>query len=427
MKPRTILQRRVHDLSFRIPNIPKSFQEWGEFKSIGHFGYATKNRVVCMDCGNLFSPSLVSRKRATCPHCETKLTIQVTKKTTLKQESIFAVAEIVEEFQVIRHFLVRTSHKMGRAAKVFSTGVIEIWVTPDGKFEFIGNNRTTGWYSDSWNGGWEIRNKNHEDKFDIVPDLWHPKSVFKPEYLKYGIDYRLKTIGFLEAIKLVPNCSKAETLIKARRYDLLFRPRSLSEDLCYRHWPTIKIALRNNYRPKDVGIWFDYLNMLWFFNKDLRNAVYVCPKNLKKEHDRYVKKKRQYERRMDELKRRNRIESAQESYGQRIKQFSGIIFSDGKITIKVLEHVKEFEIEGDTLNHCVFTSEYYEREDSLIFSARINDEPIETIEFSLTEMVVMQSRGYHNEPSDYHHQILKLFTKNISKIAARMEREASVA
>lgn len=38
-------------------------------------------------------------------------------------------------------------------------------------------------------------------------------------------------------------------------------------------------------------MWFDYLKLLEHYRKDLHNAHYVCPKNLKKAHDLYVAEK----------------------------------------------------------------------------------------------------------------------------------------
>ena len=41
-----------------------------------------------------------------------------------------------------------------------------------------------------------------------------------------------------------------------------------------------------------MGIWTDYLRMLDRCGKDLHNAHYVCPADLKAEHDKYQNKVR---------------------------------------------------------------------------------------------------------------------------------------
>jgi hypothetical protein len=55
--------------------------------------------------------------------------------------------------------------------------------------------------------------------------------------------------------------------------------------------------MRNGYKVDDASIWRDYLNLLDFFGKDIHSAKYVCPADLKTEHDRYVKKKLEYRER----------------------------------------------------------------------------------------------------------------------------------
>ena len=59
MKPRTKLQRQVMDYSQHLNNIDKEILEWAKSDCLEHKGYATKSRVICMDCGQRFSPELV--------------------------------------------------------------------------------------------------------------------------------------------------------------------------------------------------------------------------------------------------------------------------------------------------------------------------------------------------------------------------------
>ena len=49
--------------------------------------------------------------------------------------------------------------------------------------------------------------------------------------------------------------------------------------------------------------------------------------------------------------------------------FFGIDLTDGKIHVRVLESIEQFRQEGEAMHHCVFTNEYYRRDDSLILSA----------------------------------------------------------
>ena len=89
-----------------------------------------------------------------------------------------------------------------------------------------------------------------------------------------GIDYRLHGLSFLDAINAIPVNPKLETLLKAKRYDLLSHWYSLRYKVSS-YWPSIKICLRNKYKIKDASMWFDYLDLLARYHKDLHNA-YLC-------------------------------------------------------------------------------------------------------------------------------------------------------
>ena len=67
-----------------------------------------------------------------------------------------------------------------------------------------------------------------------------------------------------------------------------------------------------------------------------------------------------------------------------------------------------------------FTNDYYLKPDSLVFSARIGKERIETIEISLATLQIVQSRGECNQDTKYHTQIINLVKKNIRLIQQRM-------
>ncbi len=76
MKPKTRLQHKVIANSQQLYKIDNDILSWAKKDILEHKGFATKTRVICMDCGESFSPELVSRKRAVCPHCNTKLKIE---------------------------------------------------------------------------------------------------------------------------------------------------------------------------------------------------------------------------------------------------------------------------------------------------------------------------------------------------------------
>ncbi len=68
--------------------------------------------------------------------------------------------------------------------------------------------------------------------------------------------------------------------------------------------------------------------------------------------------------------------------------------------------------------HCV--SGYHSKVDSLILSACIDGKRIETIEVSLSQLKVIQSRGVCNRNTKYHNRIVHLVNQNIPLIEQRL-------
>jgi hypothetical protein len=180
------------------------------------------------------------------------------------------------------------------------------------------------------------------------------------------------------------------------------------------YWASVRICIRNNYTVKDATLWCDYIDFLRFFGKDLHNAKYVCPADLKAEHDRYMRKKAKAEARQ-ELEKQLEKEA---EYRKAKERFFGLVFSDGLISVRVLESVADIVLEGKAMHHCV--GSYYSKEDSLILSACIDGQRIETIEISLSQLRVIQSRGVCNKNTKYHERIIKLVNSNIPLIEKRL-------
>jgi hypothetical protein len=182
---------------------------------------------------------------------------------------------------------------------------------------------------------------------------------------------------------------------------------------------SIRICIRNSYKVDDASLWCDYVDLLRFFGKDLHNSKYVCPADLNAEHDRYVQKKREWQKQERREQARKKALEDETIFSNMKSRFFGIRFSDGVINVRVLESVEEFVQESDSLHHCLFTNNYHLKPDSLIFSASINGKRIETVELSISKLKVLQSRGLCNQNTEYHDRIINLVRKNISMIRKR--------
>ena len=189
-------------------------------------------------------------------------------------------------------------------------------------------------------------------------------------------------------------------------------------------WQSYKIAVRNGYEIVDISLWSDYVDTLKRLGKDIHNPKYLCPKDLKAEHDcRHEELLRLREREDIEQKQQKAIEEEKRFKELKSKVF-GICFTDGTIQVHVLESVQEHLEEGVSMHHCVFSNEYYLKEDSLILSATIEGKRIETIEVLLKSLEVVQSRGVCNKNTEYHDQIVNLVNANRRLIRQRIKTTA---
>ncbi|KGN71777.1 hypothetical protein JT26_00450 [Porphyromonas sp. COT-108 OH1349] len=122
-----------------------------------------------------------------------------------------------------------------------------------------------------------------------------------------------------------------------------------------------------------------------------------------------------------EAQRRQKAIENEERFQALKAPFFGIAFTDGTIEVRVLESVAEYMEEGKALHHCVFTNEYYLKEQSLILSASIEGKRIETIEVSLETIKVIQCRGLQNKNTEYHDRIIDLVNANQQVFRDRMK------
>ena len=385
--------------------------------------------MTCMECGHSWdtddSPLMTAILDTTCPACGNNLKMRDDKKKKYNNSAYYAIITTAKSLQVIRFFWLQKYYRHGSPAEYFHQEVMQHWIAPDGNMTRmeIGVNGLSQ-YIDQWvwNSELEIRTSatpysKSAQRMDIRPlHIW-TKKRFIPELKRKGFKGNFHNITPHGFISLILSDNKAETLLKAGQISMMVHRTDvyLSEKIDM-YWSTIKICMRNGYIVKDAKMYFDYLRMLEYYHKDLRNPKYVCPEDLKKAHDRLVDKRNQEERKRKLQEQKERMERDQIEYEMQKKAFFGLQFTDGKITVKVLESVQEFFIEGDTHSHCVFAARYYKKPESLVLSAQMDKERLETVEVSLRDFQIKQARGKKNGTTKYHNQIVEIVNKNIPKI-----------
>lgn len=467
MKPRTKLQQKIYNLSQTLPPLAPEQKAWGLKHALDHVGYRTKKHISCLDCGHVWDgPKKV--KSCACPSCNTRIKVVDTLKRKLKQRVTMCIMDVRDEYQVVRIIEIFSYHKSGEKPCFFIDEVVRQFFNPDCEMLVVAQLLSN---MGNFQGCLEIRSTKgwYGNKYDMWVDKMYPLIKCLPIYKRNGFKCPVDRVQPYQVLSNILADTISETLLKVKQVALLAARTGNKRWEVSKHWNSIKICIRTKYviKPGQAITWLDYLDLLEYYKKDLRNPKYVCPANLKKAHDTLAAKKQadmkhkrnwiDYQRLMEyfgdevndslrnkpvplqlEVTRltahkaeRQRRESAeklirkvqedQQQYAQSKGMFFGMSFSNGNLTVAVLQSVEEFLKEGEAMKHCVFSNEYFKKENSLILSARMGDQPIETVEVALDKLQVVQSRGLGNAPSLYHDDIVKLVRKNMKAIADRQK------
>lgn len=420
MKPRNKFEKAVLAQSDKLHPLSKTQLSWAFRECVSHFAHRLpKGRTTCMDCGHEWV-----KKKATehcvCPKCHAKLKVKNTLVRKVKQKSYFTVLAKCGEYQTLRMFLLVVEMEKGCKAHPYALEIGQYWWNDKGKQTLVAIQRILGRYMDTFSFGspMAIRGDNnvyrHIATFDTYP--------------RHSVIDTLRRNGFrsdlhgIEAVELIPALlanPKAETLLKAGQYPLL-RHYLCSTMRMEDYWPSVKICLRNGYTISDGSMWCDTIDLLRRMGKDTHSPKYVCPSDLKEEHDKLVEQRNRREERERIVLRRKEAAQYEKDYLLQKGKFFGIVITDGTLNVRVLESVAEIAEEGTLMHHCVYANAYYRKENSLILSATIGNKRIETVEVDLKKLCVVQSRGVCNQNTEYHDRIVNLVNSNMNLIRQRI-------
>ena len=424
MRPRTKREKLVVELSSKLPAITETQIRWGKKHCFPHNAFRCKDEMWCSECGKMWV-DVTGQKEGyiRCPYCGEKLEVKVSRKTKDNSISYLTVVTTSGDFQVLRHFYTAKYARKERDTHYFIDEVCQQWITADRKETVMAKAMNMGYRGWLHTTDMSIKQDGNiycSHSYDIDGYVY-PKVKLLPILYRNGLRTSFHGVTPARLIRAILGESKyAEMLLKTKQYSMLdfyMHRGGLS------HPWAVNICNRNGYIIKDGSMYDDYLHLLDYFHLDTHNAHYVCPKNLKKEHDKLVEKKRKIEAKIRaEEERKRRIERMSRmkqdilSFIQRIQPFLGIEIKDEDIVIRPLESVTQFYQEGKAMHHCVYSNGYYKRKDCIILTAQKNGKRLETVEVSLKTFKIVQSRAVCNKTSDYHDHIIKLVNRNMGLI-----------
>lgn len=431
MIPKTIIEKEISHLSTTLKPISSQMHDWAEKSIFLKWGVLSRGKFHCLECTHSWKPESKSKsceKYIKCSLCQGRLKMQGCNQVHFREIEYSAVLDVCQGYQVVRIICSHKHMKKNTTPAYFHKEVMQHWINPKGEVRTM--SLSTNVFSnvyDAWQyySPLEIRPKDFQNspKYRINPYKVFPKIKVLPVLKRNGFKSGLYNIAPQILFSSLLKDSIAETLLKSSQTSLLYYYLVSHEQNIRQNWQAVKTCLKCNYKIEDLKIWEDYISLLRWFKKDLSCPAFVCSENLHEAHDKLVVKKRELQRKKYLLKMRAEIEQSQILYTQEKRQFFGLSFSEADITITVLENVIDFMEEGDNLKHCVFTNEYFKKKDSLLFSARIDNAPIETIEVSLSKMEIAQCRGLKNNKSKHHEAIINIMNKNFYQIRSKMKKE----
>lgn len=444
MKPKTKEERKVLLLAKELRPISSEAEKYG-FDLFTKEGLYWKNgKAWCKCCGHESRidvqafPTNKDTIDYVCPHCGKNIKLKNAgrrRNLTMSEPLYYVTIETHKGYQVFRVFYMTRDNKNNQATFYKSNEVFHIWIREDGKETIIGRDYNVSFYGISFS--WKNESEMSVKKRAGGQNYYYRGDIYSLEgcyfYPRAKVTKLLKRNGWRNTILNRTNIDPArlsreliqmqtplyEELTKHKQYSLLaymmnvYDGYRVSRD--YVH--AVRICERNKYIIKDANLWLDYLKLLTFFHLDTHNAKYVCPKNLKKEHDRLSERKQRIEAENREKEKRQNIQKNEADYKMFRGRFFGVTFGSPDIIISPLKSVAEFYEEGDVMHHCVASCSYFDKRthpNSLILSARDKaGRRIETIEVDIKNWKVAQSRAMYNKKSELHDEIVNLVNSNM--------------
>ena len=423
MRPGNALERRVESLASSVRDLTPAQREWGLSHIIPHWcTYWTRShKATCVTCGHTWKEKDPKR----CPHCGAKLKLlKDSRKRRFVEHRYYGIIQEVQEFSVIRIFYIYDNRKLGEDATTSFFEVLQHWIGEDGKdtirarcIAMFPHYRACPFSLYS-----TLSLKRDHGQYGCRYAYYHivPHGFYTPE--KYCSTLRRN--GFKGDFHgLLPEdvfChllfdNRFETLWKLGLFKAADHYLYHGKTDMTKYWKQVLMAHKAGYAIKDYTIWFDYLDLLGYFHKDICSPKYLFPEDLHKEHDRLMEKKRVILER-EELVRRKEREKEKLAILASKSPYFGITFGNDRLFVIVLKTLEDYKREGDLQHHCVYTNSFYGKKDTLILSARMKDKPdkpVETVEISLKTGKILQCYGAGNRFTDYHDEIKSLVSNNI--------------
>ena len=238
-----------------------------------------------------------------CPECGAKCEVK-DMKTGARESSTLSLVSAIEVFkgvQVVRTFEAsRCNYNDGGKTLYSMTELYQIWMLENGReiITTIGYDRSYNYFHWHFGAPYSIGRHScggggyyyYEDVYNVNDNFIYPRLNISPFFRMKGIDRDMvrwlvrKSINIPDAFCSLAKDARMETLLKTG-YQALFA-RFVKADISLgKYWKSINICHRHGYAIDDAILWCDHIEMLEELGMDIHNPKYICPEDLRKQHD----------------------------------------------------------------------------------------------------------------------------------------------
>jgi len=337
----------------------------------------------------------------------------------------FAILDTCEEYQVVRWLL---NKRNGRQAK--AEEVMQMWIDTEHVYYFTKSRQCLGnYYIDSWCLDTPLQFRGHYDN-----QTWISRDLRQLSFTHVRI-HKLQPCfkyGGLEKCHLLSEAPYYILKYLANPHFCTIKQNHIGvAGFCKRNWNKLetiftafKITLRNKYMISDANLWCDYILLLQKNGLDLHNRAFVCPDDIQHAHNWVMAlEQARIERQNAEV-----MKAEQKRFLAHHKDFLGIAFGSGKLSLHSLDSVAAYISEGHIMNHCVgHLCKYYEKPDSLILTCDYEGKKIATIEVSIRSLNIVQIQGKNNDRPPHYKEIKQLVEDNLYLVTERKNGRVKTA
>lgn len=424
MKPKTIFDNVCLELSYKLDGKPisKTHVKWATNAIYWNYYTNHYSNKICLECNHTFKAEPSKDKTFTCPSCAKKLHYT----NQFYQYGYFAVHDTIEGHQVERIFSINKFMNKKKPSEIFVSEVSRKFISVKGKFCVLTKDYSGmyGNFSFSYSSDFKVRNKKTgAAQLLCTKEATYPKRKLIPELVRNGFDWNFFTNDNskhnIAAMQLLLSDNFFEWLIKTNRQ---YAGYYFNSSRGRKEMPTMKTQLKTLFRsgaklpnPRD---YFDYIELLKYFGKDIKSPKYFFPSDFHEAHQRLVRKKSEIIERQNLEARKEKHEQLTAIYQEEKKKYLDITIQADGFILTVPKTVDDFYRAGKELKHCVYTNEYYAKK-TLILLAFKDGKLLETAEIDPKNKKVIQCRGCDNKPTEHNSTIVNIIQQNLNLFTKR--------